>query len=149
MKGRRHESLWHAGDERLGAGSGTAAGGSDREQHGERADDAHRGGWSVPATDGGVSGAAGAAVFTGASGPSSGNVIGGAGGGGGGGFAPAVLRFEPGHPDADKQGYVAYPQVDPIEEMTDLLGAVRAYELNASAIQATKGMITQSLDLLR
>jgi flagellar basal-body rod protein FlgC len=60
-----------------------------------------------------------------------------------------VLRFEPGHPDADQQGYVAYPQVDPIEEMTDLLGAVRAYELNASAIQATKGMIQQSLDLLR
>ena len=63
--------------------------------------------------------------------------------------APPVLRFEPGHPDADKQGYVAYPQVDPIEEMTDLLGAVRAYELNASAVQATKGMITQSQDLLR
>jgi flagellar basal-body rod protein FlgC len=62
---------------------------------------------------------------------------------------PPVLRFEPGHPDADKQGYVSYPQVDPIEEMTDLLGAVRAYELNASAVQATKGMITQSLDLLR
>jgi flagellar basal-body rod protein FlgC len=60
-----------------------------------------------------------------------------------------VMRFEPGHPDADKQGYVAYPQVDPIEEMTDLLGAVRAYELNASAVQATKAMITQSLDLLR
>lgn len=60
-----------------------------------------------------------------------------------------VLRFEPGHPDADKQGYVAYPQVDPVEEMTDLLSAVRAYELNASAVQATKGMIQQSLDLLR
>ncbi len=62
---------------------------------------------------------------------------------------PPVLRFEPGHPDANPQGYVAYPQVDPIEEMTDLLGAVRAYELNASAVQATKGMIQQSLDLLR
>lgn len=62
---------------------------------------------------------------------------------------PPVLRFEPGHPDADRQGYVAYPQVDPVEEMTDLLSAVRAYELNASAIQATKGMIQQSLDLLR
>jgi len=60
-----------------------------------------------------------------------------------------VLRFEPGHPDADKQGYVAYPHVDPIEEMTDLLGAVRSYELNASAVQASKAMITQSLDLLR
>lgn len=62
---------------------------------------------------------------------------------------PPVMRFEPGHPDANPQGYVAYPQVDPIEEMTDLLGAVRAYELNASAVQATKNMITQSLDLLR
>jgi len=62
---------------------------------------------------------------------------------------PPVMRFEPGHPDANSEGYVAYPQVDPIEEMTDLLGAVRAYELNASAVQATKNMITQSLDLLR
>jgi len=62
---------------------------------------------------------------------------------------PPVMRFEPGHPDANAEGYVAYPQVDPIEEMTDLLGAVRAYELNASAVQATKNMITQSLDLLR
>jgi flagellar basal-body rod protein FlgC len=62
---------------------------------------------------------------------------------------PPVMRFEPGHPDANPQGYVAYPQVDPVEEMTDLLGAVRAYELNASAVQATKNMITQSLDLLR
>jgi len=62
---------------------------------------------------------------------------------------PAVMRFEPGHPDANPQGYVAYPQVDPIEEMTDLLSAVRAYELNASAVQATKNMIVQSLDLLK
>jgi flagellar basal-body rod protein FlgC len=62
---------------------------------------------------------------------------------------PPVQRFEPGHPDANAQGYVAYPQVDPIEEMTDLLDAVRAYELNASAVQATKNMIAQSLDLLR
>jgi len=62
---------------------------------------------------------------------------------------PPVMRFEPGHPDANAQGYVAYPQVDPIEEMTDLLGAVRAYELNASAVQAAKNMITQSLNLLQ
>ena len=62
---------------------------------------------------------------------------------------PPVMRFVPGHPDANPEGYVASPQVEPIEEMTDLLGAVRAYELNASAVQATKNMITQSLDLLR
>jgi flagellar basal-body rod protein FlgC len=60
-----------------------------------------------------------------------------------------VMRFEPGHPDANAQGYVAYPQVDPIEEMTDLLSAVRAYELNASAVLATKNMIQQSLNLLQ
>jgi len=62
---------------------------------------------------------------------------------------PFVMRFEPGHPDANPQGYVAYPQVDPIEEMTDMLSAVRAYELNASAVQATKNMIQQSLNLLQ
>jgi len=62
---------------------------------------------------------------------------------------PFVMRFEPGHPDANAQGYVAYPQVDPIEEMTDMLSAVRAYELNASAVQATKNMIQQSLNLLQ
>lgn len=62
---------------------------------------------------------------------------------------PPVLRYEPGHPDADSKGYVAYPAVDPVEEMTDLLGAVRAYELNASAIAAAKGMIQQSLEILK
>jgi flagellar basal-body rod protein FlgC len=62
---------------------------------------------------------------------------------------PFVMRYEPGHPDANPQGYVAYPQVDPIEEMTDLLSAVRAYELNATAVQATKNMIQQSLNLLQ
>lgn len=60
-----------------------------------------------------------------------------------------VRRFQPGHPDADSQGYVSYPAINPVEEMTDLLGAVRSYELNASAIQATKTMIQQSLDILR
>lgn len=62
---------------------------------------------------------------------------------------PAVKRYEPGHPDADSDGYVSYPAVNPIEEMTDLLGAVRAYELNASAIQASKSMIQQSIEILR
>jgi len=60
-----------------------------------------------------------------------------------------IKRYQPGHPDADSQGFVAYPAIDPVEETADLLGAVRAYELNASAVQATKTMIQQSLDLLR
>lgn len=63
--------------------------------------------------------------------------------------APPVERYEPGHPDADRNGYVAYPAIDPVEETGDLLGAVRAYELNASAVQASKTMLQQSLDLIR
>jgi len=62
---------------------------------------------------------------------------------------PPLTRYQPGHPDADREGFVAYPAVSPVEEMTDLLGAARAYELNAAAVQAAKQMITQSLDLLR
>ena len=62
--------------------------------------------------------------------------------------AEPVERFQPGHPDANARGYVAYPAINPVEEMTDLLGAVRAYELNASAVQASKTMIQQSLDIL-
>jgi flagellar basal-body rod protein FlgC len=62
---------------------------------------------------------------------------------------PPLERFQPGHPDADARGYVKYPAVDPVEETADLMGAVRAYELNASAVQSTKSMIQQSLDLLR
>jgi flagellar basal-body rod protein FlgC len=60
-----------------------------------------------------------------------------------------IERYQPGHPDANAKGYVAYPAIDPVEETTDLLGAVRAYELNASAVQAAKAMIQNSLDLLR
>jgi flagellar basal-body rod protein FlgC len=63
--------------------------------------------------------------------------------------SPPLVRYQPGHPDADARGYVAYPAINPVEEMTDLLGAVRAYEVNASAVQAAKTMITQSLDILR
>lgn len=62
---------------------------------------------------------------------------------------PPILRYEPGNPDADAKGYVAYPAIDPVEEMADLLGAVRAYGLNASAVAATKSMIQQSLNIMK
>jgi flagellar basal-body rod protein FlgC len=62
--------------------------------------------------------------------------------------SPPVRRYEPGHPDADGQGYVSYPAINPAEEMTDLLGAVRSYELNASAVQASKTMIQQAIAIL-
>jgi flagellar basal-body rod protein FlgC len=60
-----------------------------------------------------------------------------------------VVRYEPGHPDADASGFVQYPNVNPVQEMVDLMGAVRAYQLNASAVTASKQMIQQSLDLLK
>lgn len=60
-----------------------------------------------------------------------------------------IKRYEPGHPDADAQGYVAYPNIDPIEETVDLMGALRGYQLNASAVQAAKQMIQQSLEILK
>ena len=62
---------------------------------------------------------------------------------------PAVKRYDPGHPDADKDGYVSLPAINPVQEMVDLMGATRAYQLNASAVSAAKQMIQQSLDILK
>ena len=63
--------------------------------------------------------------------------------------APPVMRYEPGHPDADKEGYVAYPAINPIQEMVDLMGAARAYQLNAAAVSASKQMIQRAMDILK
>ncbi len=62
---------------------------------------------------------------------------------------PPVRRYEPGNPDADEDGYVAYPAINPVSEMVDLMGAVRAYQLNASAVSAAKQMIQESIDILK
>ncbi len=62
---------------------------------------------------------------------------------------PPVRRYEPGHPDADADGYVAYPAINPVQEMVDLMGSTRAYQLNASAVTAAKQMIQQSIDILK
>jgi flagellar basal-body rod protein FlgC len=58
-------------------------------------------------------------------------------------------RYQPGHPDADKDGYVAYPNVNPAEDMVDLLSAQRGYEGNVAAMNAVKDMIQRSIDLLK
>jgi len=58
-------------------------------------------------------------------------------------------RYMPGHPDADKEGYVAYPKINPAEDMVDLLGASRSYGANVAAISAVKDMIQKSIDLFR
>jgi flagellar basal-body rod protein FlgC len=62
--------------------------------------------------------------------------------------SPMPRRYEPGNPDADAKGYVTYPNVNPAMEMADLLSAVRAYQLNAAAVQAAKSMIQTSLQIL-
>jgi len=63
--------------------------------------------------------------------------------------APPLKRFDPGHPDADEEGYVAYPDINPLTEMVDLMGATRAYGLNSSAVQAEKSMIASSLEIAK
>lgn len=62
---------------------------------------------------------------------------------------PAVMRYDPGNPDADATGYVAYPAINPAGEMVDLMSAVRSYQLNASAVTAAKQMIQESIDILK
>ena len=63
--------------------------------------------------------------------------------------APPVMRYEPGHPDANADGFVAYPAINPVQEMVDLMGSTRAYQLNASAVSAAKQMIQQSIEILK
>lgn len=58
-------------------------------------------------------------------------------------------RYQPGHPDADADGYVSYPNVNPAEDMVDLLSAQRGYEGNVAAMSAIKDMIQRSIDLMK
>ncbi|HVU44705.1 MAG TPA: flagellar basal body rod protein FlgC [Terracidiphilus sp.] len=63
--------------------------------------------------------------------------------------SPPLKRYDPGHPDAGPDGYVAYPDINPLTEMVDLMGATRAYGLNGSAVQAEKSMIVSALDIAK
>ena len=58
-------------------------------------------------------------------------------------------RYEPAHPYADDQGYVLYPNVNPIMEMMDMREARRGYEANLNVIESSKSMLTQTIGLLR
>lgn len=64
---------------------------------------------------------------------------------------PAEPRrvYDPGHPDADPQGYVTLPNVNPVTEMVDLIGASRSYEANVTAMQTAKQLFSKTLELLR
>jgi flagellar basal-body rod protein FlgC len=63
--------------------------------------------------------------------------------------APPLKRYDPAHPDAGPDGYVSYPDINPLTEMVDLMGATRAYGLNGSAVQAEKSMITSALEIAK
>jgi len=62
---------------------------------------------------------------------------------------PPDLRYQPGHPHADANGYVAYPRINPAEEMVDLIGAARGYQANVAAMTAVKDMLSKSIELLK
>ncbi|MEG0805156.1 MAG: flagellar basal body rod protein FlgC [Lachnospiraceae bacterium] len=58
-----------------------------------------------------------------------------------------IKTYDPAHPDADQDGYVSYPNVNIVTEMTNLIDASRSYEANATAFQASKGMMATGLQL--
>lgn len=60
---------------------------------------------------------------------------------------PFKLVYDPSHPDADRNGYVRLPNVDPLKEMVDLMSATRSYEANVTVFNATKGMLMKALEI--
>ena len=61
---------------------------------------------------------------------------------------PPKVVYRPGHPEADENGYVTMPNVNPIEEMVDMMSASRSYEANLAAVRMSKNMASQALDIL-
>jgi len=59
------------------------------------------------------------------------------------------MKYDPSHPDANKDGYVAYPNINPVIEMADLIEATRAYQANVSAFQSAKSIAQSAIDMLR
>ncbi|MBL4730929.1 MAG: flagellar basal body rod protein FlgC [Sulfurimonas sp.] len=59
------------------------------------------------------------------------------------------LKYDPSHPDADTNGYVAYPNINPVIEMADLVEATRSYQANVAAFQSAKDMATSAISLLQ
>jgi flagellar basal-body rod protein FlgC len=60
---------------------------------------------------------------------------------------PFKLVYDPAHPDANEEGYVQLPNVDPLKEMVDLMSATRSYEANVTVFNATKGMLMKALEI--
>ena len=62
---------------------------------------------------------------------------------------PLKRIWRPGHPDADEEGYVTLPNINPVEEMVDMMSASRAYEANLSAMKTARTMATAAIDILK
>ena len=60
-----------------------------------------------------------------------------------------ILKYDPSNPDADKNGYVAYPNINPVVEMSDLIEATRSYQANVAAFQSAKNMATSAISILK
>ncbi|WP_026559357.1 MULTISPECIES: flagellar basal body rod protein FlgC [Bacillaceae] len=60
---------------------------------------------------------------------------------------PFELVYDPEHPDANEEGYVAMPNVDPLKEMVDLISSTRSYEANVTVMNASKGMLMKALEI--
>ncbi len=142
------------GGQWFGAAGGENPRRSGRGEYGERGDDADRGRWPVsPAGSGFLLGGAIQRIRIATVAWLPGRPIRRLAGSGSPRWLPIpsspLRRFDPGNPDADKNGYVAYPDINPLTEMVDLMGATRAYGLNSSAVQAEKGMVSAALDILK
>ncbi len=62
---------------------------------------------------------------------------------------PPIIKYEPENPDADENGYVKYPNIDPAEEMTNLIEASRMYQANVNVANNAKNLVNLTLDILR
>jgi flagellar basal-body rod protein FlgC len=60
-----------------------------------------------------------------------------------------ILKYEPNNPNADKNGYVAYPNINPVIEMSDLVEATRSYQANVAAFQSAKTMASSAISILK
>ncbi|HZS44093.1 MAG TPA: flagellar basal body rod protein FlgC, partial [Blastocatellia bacterium] len=63
--------------------------------------------------------------------------------------SPPVRQYNPGHPDADAQGYVLMPNINPIEETVNMMGATRAYQSNLTVFNSVKDMVRSTIDMLK
>ena len=151
QEGRAHEPVLRAFGQRLGHGRPARARRAAGREPGQRRDHPHSGRRAVPAQGRGLRERAAASRRSRPCSQRRNRRPAGRGGG----RASSVdqrdpeRRYLPGHPDADEDGYVAFPRINPAEDMVDLMGASRGYQANVAAMAAVKDMIHRSIDLLR